>query len=202
MSCKKPPKPPKSKPPSLSPEDANLWLEMTSDVKPLPGRARPKPVIQKAPESKKPEVSEILEVQEILPSIRTTSAAPRAPAGPGIDRSYNERLRRGKISIEARIDLHGMTQKQAEVALQRFILSAHHRGLRCVLVITGKGRERKNKAPADISWADTRPGVLKRAVPGWLAAAALAALILQTHPARPQHGGDGALYVLLRRRKS
>ncbi len=116
------------------------------------------------------------------------------PAG-GLDRRSADRLRRGMRPIEARLDLHGMTQEAAHRALSRFILAGVADRLRTVLVITGKG------ARVDPSDGSGR-GVLRRAVPLWLEEPALAAHILATAPARPQHGGDGALYVLLRRNRA
>ncbi len=108
----------------------------------------------------------------------------------GLDRRTAERLRRGKMKIDGRLDLHGLKQDEAHETLVRFLQNGYERGHRCVLVITGKGRSAGSE------------GVLKRRVPEWLTMAPLRDVILQTTPARPQDGGEGALYVLLRRRRS
>ncbi|HZT51901.1 MAG TPA: Smr/MutS family protein [Stellaceae bacterium] len=110
---------------------------------------------------------------------------PRAAPTPGLDKRSAQRLRRGEMPIEARLDLHGMTQDEAHRALERFIPAQREAGRRAVLIITGKG-----------TGGD---GVLRRSVPRWLAEARCRPHVLATAPARPQHGGDGALYVLLRR---
>lgn len=103
----------------------------------------------------------------------------------GVDRATAERLKRGRYPVEARLDLHGMTQAEAHRALIGFIARSRIAGRRCVLVITGHGR--------------MSGGVLKAAVPRWLAEPGLRPDVLAITPAQPSAGGDGALYVLLRR---
>jgi DNA-nicking Smr family endonuclease len=146
------------------------------EVKPLPGRLQPglraKPAPPPAPAQVAPET--------------------RAPVAPldrfaGIDRASAERLKRGKHRIEARLDLHGLTQDEAHRALLRFIRSARAAGQRCVVVITGRGR------PHDGG------GVLKAAVPRWFEEAEFRPHLLAISPAQPRDGGPGALYVMLRR---
>jgi DNA-nicking Smr family endonuclease len=107
----------------------------------------------------------------------------------GIDRANAERLKRGQHRIEARLDLHGLTQADAHRVLALFVRSAHEAGRRCVLVITGRGLGANGS------------GVLKSALPRWLEEPELRRQILATSPARPCHGGAGALYLLLRRRR-
>lgn len=124
--------------------------------------------------------------------------APAAAAGTGLDRRTAERLRRGKLPIDARLDLHGLTQAEAHGRLRRFIEDSHHRGRRCVLVITGKGR-RGDEAAGGGFMPDRSRGVLRRQVPLWLRGAGLSDKVVDLVPARPEHGGDGALYVYLRR---
>ena len=115
--------------------------------------------------------------------------APKSePPGAGLDRRSALRLKRGELAIEGRLDLHGMTQDEAHRALTRFLEASAETGLRAVLVITGKGGREG-------------PGVLRRAVPRWLAEAGARARVLASSPAQPRHGGDGALYVLLRRKR-
>tara|TARA_R110002012_G_scaffold33432_1_gene97931 strand:+ start:37 stop:636 length:600 start_codon:yes stop_codon:yes gene_type:complete len=112
---------------------------------------------------------------------------------PGIDRRTALKIKRGKQQIDGRIDLHGMRQDEAHRALDGFIASAYGRGQRCVLVITGKGNR-----SAD---GNTETGVLRRMTPRWLTDGANKDKVLTYSPAQPQHGGSGALYVMLRRQK-
>ena len=113
-----------------------------------------------------------------------------------MDRKTHLRLKRGKLSPEARLDLHGMTTERAHPRLISFILKAQADGKRLVLVITGKGK------PGDDAGPMPRPrGVLKRQVPMWLAMPPLAQAVLQISAANIRHGGDGAFYVYLRRHR-
>jgi DNA-nicking Smr family endonuclease len=105
------------------------------------------------------------------------------PSGSGLDRRSAQRLKRGQLAIEARLDLHGMTQAEAHRALSAFIARCRAAGMRTVLIITGKS------------------GVLYGAVPRWLEESDNRARILASSRAQAQHGGAGALYVLLRRRR-
>jgi DNA-nicking Smr family endonuclease len=112
----------------------------------------------------------------------------KAPPGleAGIDRRQALRLKRGQLPIEARLDLHGMTQAEAHRALASFVARNHAAGKRVLLVVTGKGTREGT-------------GVLRAAVPRWLAEPALRERVLATASATPRDGGGGALYVLLRR---
>ena len=111
-----------------------------------------------------------------------------------MDHKAHKRLKAGRTDPEARIDLHGMTAEHAHAALSRFILSARARGLRTVLVITGKGRRDRSDDPIP------RPhGVLRHEVPRWLSVPPLASAVLQIVPAHRRHGGSGAYYVHLAR---
>jgi len=116
----------------------------------------------------------------------------------GVDRRTAQRLARGQTPIEARIDLHGMTQAKARRALERFLVDAEGAGRRCVLVITGKGAERDRGEDA---MPDRDAGVLRRSLPRWLALPGLRERVVAYCPAIPRHGGAGAFYILLRRRR-
>jgi hypothetical protein len=107
--------------------------------------------------------------------------------GVGLDRRNNLRFKRGQMPIEARLDLHGMGREQAYVALSQFIQMQHQRQKRCVLVITGKGKQGL--------------GMLRHAVPQWLMMAPQRDKILRYHHAQPQDGGSGAYYILLKRQR-
>jgi DNA-nicking Smr family endonuclease len=143
-----------------------LWRAALKDVRPLPERGA-------APEPPPPAPA--------APEVAPAPPPPPRRSGSGLDRRTAERLRRGELAIEARLDLHGMTQDEAHDALARFLARAHAAGQRCLLVITGKG------------------AVLREAVPRWLDEGEARARVLATSRAQPRHGGGGALYVLLRR---
>lgn len=102
-----------------------------------------------------------------------------------IDRRTLTRIKRGELTIDARLDLHGLTQEAAHRALVRFIATSAGGGARVALVITGKGRSGE--------------GILRAAVPRWLAEPAMHGRILAVMPAAANHGGAGALYIVLRR---
>jgi DNA-nicking Smr family endonuclease len=121
---------------------------------------------------------------------KTTVAPPPRPASHGIERRERELVVRGRAAIDARLDLHGMTQAEAHVALLHFLRRSQAHGAKFVLVITGKGAP--GAAP------DAR-GVLRRQVPLWLALPDLHACVLGFDAAHAIHGGDGALYVRLRK---
>jgi DNA-nicking Smr family endonuclease len=108
-------------------------------------------------------------------------------ASPGVDRRTADRFRKGRMIVEKRLDLHGMTQEQAHGSLNRFLEHSASTGIRCVLVITGKGMRGE--------------GILRRMVPRWLNDARLRPLILSFSHAQIPDGGDGALYILLKRRR-
>jgi DNA-nicking Smr family endonuclease len=168
----------------LGRRDAELWQAMTSDVKPLPGKKYAQ--ARSEPEEPAPRIVE-----------RVSMAPPKKPRpvlkdSAGLDRRTAQKLARGQMKIEARLDLHGMNQRAAEDALTAFINRCHKAGKRCVLVITGKGMRGNDRLAL-------APGVLKQRVPQWLAEPDLKPLILKTAPAKPKDGGTGALYVLLRR---
>ncbi len=112
-------------------------------------------------------------------------------SAPGLDRRTQTRMRRGQIDIEARIDLHGMTQNQAHAALGYFLHGSQAAGRRSVLVITGKGRGKDGGGE----------GVLREAVPRWLNEGANRRMVRAFSHAATKDGGEGALYVLLKRLK-
>lgn len=185
-------------PPHLAAEDAALWAHVTRDVKPLrkrPAVSAPEAEVPVAPPPKPRQVA--LRRPHILPSVdplpvHKGPAAPELSHGkaPGLDRRTGARLRRGQLPVDGRIDLHGMTQAEAHRALTGYLIGAHGRGQRCILVITGKGLKETGEI-----------GVLRRAVPGWLNAPPLRALVHAFTYAAPKDGGEGALYVLLKKRK-
>ena len=183
----------------LTPDDRAIWETVEATVTPLQPRTRPaagRPVAPAAPLVPPPAG------QPVVPAPRPAPVAQRppsiaAPAGDGLrmDRGRFEKLRRGRLKPEARLDLHGMTAERAHAALTGFIRMQHEAGCRLVLVITGKGRVEAEATAA------RRHGILRHSVPHWLAAPPLVNLVLEVVPAHPTHGGAGALYVYLRRRR-
>ncbi|KAJ57238.1 hypothetical protein ACMU_01720 [Actibacterium mucosum KCTC 23349] len=191
----------------LSDEDKTLWKKVTDTATPL---SKPGPVIttpkEKVPAPKPsqrmPKPAPVVLRPPATPAPKPSTAISRAPdiaehlrsAPVKMDRNRYGKLTRGKLSPEARIDLHGMTLAQAHPALNGFILNAAAQGKRLVLVITGKG------VAAEHPWPDfERRGVLRQQVPHWLHSAPLAAHVLQVTPAHVKHGGTGAYYVYLKR---
>jgi DNA-nicking Smr family endonuclease len=167
--------------PAPHPTERRLWAEAVRDVTPLRGRAAP--VLPAAANEPPPSLANL----EIASDPGLVERFAEAFAG--VDRANSERLKRGRHPIEARLDLHGLTQTEAHRALMDFVEGCWTAGQRCVLVITGRGL------------GPDGPGVLKSAVPRWLAEAGLRRRILAIAAAQPRHGGAGALYLLLRRER-
>jgi DNA-nicking Smr family endonuclease len=169
----------------LSPEERVLWTAVTKSIAPL----------------RDPGTSEEVETAEhIVPHIETPSAKARA-AEPGankrppplapLGRRMRTRVARGREAIDGRLDLHGLTQSEAHAALLRFLRMARARDARLVLVITGKGGRGEGER-----------GVLKRQVPQWLSLPEFRALLIGFEEAHVAHGGEGALYLRVRRTRA
>jgi len=177
-----------------------LWRFAMRDAVPLPGRAPPEPPkpetvpppIETPPPAALP-VARAPARPIVLPKLSATNA-------PGLDARSAERLKRGQLPIEARLDLHGMTQEAARSALDGFVADAYGRGKRAVLIITGKGL--KPRADYDDPWHHGSAGVLKSMTPRWLNEAPNRTRVLAFTEAQPRHGGAGALYVLIRRHRA
>ncbi|NQV19927.1 MAG: Smr/MutS family protein [Rhodospirillales bacterium] len=140
----------------------------------------------------------------LAPSAALNAQPLSGPPGIGHDKRNAQRLKRGRTTIDGRLDLHGMTLDEAHGALDGFLDRADRAGKRCLLVITGKGRGATTTdwhSDSGFGVPRTR-GVLRDAVPRWLQTGLNRQRVLATEPARPQHGGDGALYVLLRRKRT
>lgn len=166
----------------LKPEEARLWGRVAETVKPRPGKSVPR-VEAEAPPKPDPKAPPArLPVQASPKPARARAAPPPDPIEPGRKR----RIVRGRDPLEARIDLHFMTHDRARAALEAFILRAHDEGVREVLVITGKGT--------------LGEGILRRQTPEWLAAPPLRAVVAGVSKADRRHGGEGALYVALKRK--
>lgn len=156
-----------------TPEDREIWRRVQATIRPLQAKPAPGRSIQPA----------LWKMPGDL-----VDAAPRRPAGPleTIEPNRERRLERERDDLEARLDLHGLTHDRARASLEGFLREAWRREYRAVLVITGKG--------------PVEGGVLRRALPGWLAAPALREMVAGVSQAHRRHGGEGAFYVALKRR--
>ena len=174
---------------TLTEADIALWRQVARSVKPLPGRAPVEPEPVPEPAAPAPVETAMRAVAAVSPA---KAAPPSAPPLAPIERRLRTQLRRGQQSVDASIDLHGMRQDEAHLALHAFLRREQRRGCRIALVVTGKG------ALAPALFGDER-GVLRRIVPHWLRLPDLRALVLGFEEAEQRHGGSGALYVRLRR---
>lgn len=172
----------------LAPED-EAWIEALKGVKKLPEVEAP----PQAP----------LIIDEAEPTINYQNVyrgesleALEVGATANIDGNTAERFKRGEFKIERRLDLHGFTEKAAYEEVENFIKKSYQSKLRCVLIVTGKGIRKET----DDFFAGK--GIIKERVPQWLNSAEIRPLILSFSYALPIDGGEGALYVLLRRHRS
>lgn len=183
---------PKEKPPHrpLTPDEEDVWQETASLVTPLGARERQSKKTSKTKRvvsNNRPVRADMPQQHTPLPELSTGKYA-------GVDSGTRERLRRGNYPIDARLDLHGYTQVEALEKITNFI---HHHYLeqhRCLLVVTGKGSLGVDKTVP-------RRGILRESLPDWLAGEALRPYILAFDKAHIKHGGNGAYYVLLKRRR-
>jgi DNA-nicking Smr family endonuclease len=192
----------------LGPEDLEIWGRVAQSARPLHRGTvyTPSVSVVTPPDLPDPQPSTtkpVFEGRVMRPNpsggdVRHDLSKPLSEAlrsAPvAMDKRKFDRMTRGKLDPDARIDLHGMTLTQAHAALNAFILRAHAQGLRLVLVITGKGKNVADDGPIP-----RRPGALKQDVPQWLRMAPLANAILELREAHLKHGGSGAYYVYLRR---
>jgi DNA-nicking Smr family endonuclease len=191
---KAPPPPPKAKkaPKVSEADEAALFYSAMDGVKQLTDRGE-----APAPNPRLPEI--IDENAEALAQLSELVAGQGdfdfsgtdesiEGAGPGIDRNLLRALRRGDFSIQGRLDLHGMTQAQAREAVERFLSDSRRAKKRCVLIVHGRGLNSRDQIP-----------VLKEGLKAWLSQKRIGNMVLAFATARPQDGGAGAVYVLLRR---
>jgi DNA-nicking Smr family endonuclease len=175
---------------SLSEEERALWENVARQVKPL--RKKPRSVkkeAETAAAAKSAAASKPHVPARVKPAAKPDLPPATPPLAP-LGRRQRSQLSRGKKEIDARLDLHGMTQSRAHRALAGFLQRAHRDGLTFVLVITGKGRT---------VGAESERGVLRRQVPLWLGLPEFRALVVGFEEAHVGHGGEGALYVRIRR---
>lgn len=190
---------------SLTDEDHELWEHTAQSLEPLK-RAKSRvhealedeAVLAKAVFTAKPHHA--LKKSAVVAPPQSPPVKRKAPDLNPFDPKAVKKLRRGHIDIEARIDLHGMRQAEAHVALVRFLHASAAKGKRWVLVITGKGSpSRRLDEASDHPFGEPPRGILKRSVPLWLAEPDIRPLIVSFTEAAVEHGGAGALYVHLRR---
>jgi len=176
----------------LTYEDRVLWTTIAKSIRPLRTEAKnfaddnddgvpepPKPPGKQPPKFKKPVTAQ----QTVVPP---PAPKPVAPSVQPLTRRMKSRVAKGKHAIDARLDLHGFTQHEAHAVLLRFLRTASARDARLVLVITGKGR-------------GGEIGVLRRQVPQWLGLPEFRGLVVGFEDAAINHGGEGALYIRVRR---
>lgn len=188
---------------TLSTDDRILWGKVARSTRPMPGRMEEVEAFEKTIADVE-EVEQKPVIKEAAPALRKaittksfddmTYQAPAQPKpAPGrhqpLERPVKRKIAKGRLELEARLDLHGMFQDEAHGLLYTFIQRAHDRGLRHVLVITGKGASMGSD------------GALKRAVPMWFGKPEFRHLISSWETAAQNHGGNGALYVRLSRRR-
>jgi DNA-nicking Smr family endonuclease len=177
----------------LKPDEVQIWGVVAATVHPLPGRQSRKTAAadeapgDAIPAPPKPTRARPAEVAaRIAPPARTKAKTPTREELEGIEPRRRHRIARERDPIGARLDLHGLDQDRAKAVLENFVRRAWDEGYRAVLVITGKGVQ--------------GDGVLRRRAPEWLAAPHLAAIVAGISEAHRRHGGEGALYVALKRK--
>jgi DNA-nicking Smr family endonuclease len=171
---------------SLSDEEETLWSGVTRSVKPLRSGTAKRKTAAKA----------VSAANDLKPTPQRMSKLKKSPPLAPLDKRQKQRVARGRQAIDARIDLHGMTQSQAHAALMHFVRHAQETGARLILVVTGKGSGKGSEISYD---TERERGVLRRQVPLWLALPEFRPFIVGFDEAHIAHGGQGALYVRLRR---
>lgn len=186
---------------SLTEDERTLWEKVAQAAKPLKAKQRRHTEAKPASALQTRAATEAATKVSDAAALRKPRAAPApasvpppptpAPRQPSpLTRKERSRIARGRDAIAARLDLHGMTQTQAHRALHRFVYDVHDKGGGVILIITGKGRTAS---------LDSERGILRRQVPHWLASPEFRGLINGFESAHVGHGGDGALYVRVRR---
>ncbi len=193
----------------VDPDEHALWETVVRTVKPARGKAKPKARAEPTPkrETAKPVARPLHHVKAPKPPPQPIKGL--VPVSPGesmrgVDGATAERLRRGRIVPDATLDLHGLTQDRAYATLLSFIRRHHEQGSRCVLVITGKGTTKSAEQPSKgfVMPERSRAGVLRALVPHWLNDSDARAMVVGVQSAHQRHGGSGALYIYLRRKRA
>lgn len=177
----------------LSEDERALWESVAKQTKPLRKKPRSTEAPANAIDAELPAAKKAVAQSGPLASAKIAPAPrPEPPPLAPLGRRERSQLSRGRKEIDARLDLHGMTQTRAHRALASFLQRAHRDGLTFVLVITGKGRA---------AGPESERGILRRQVPLWLGLPEFRSLVVGFEEAHIGHGGEGALYVRVRRPK-
>ncbi|MAQ71871.1 MAG: smr domain-containing protein [Alphaproteobacteria bacterium] len=185
----------------MSGNDDDIWDYFTQDVKPL---APSSPALTQKEQNDddtavvEEQVTKVPEEPKPAPTKEKKTKNPRQPQGRDIDGNTRKKLEKGELPIDGELDLHGMRQAEAHNALKSFIKNSYSSNKRCVLVITGKGARSVNPE----HWMEDERGVLRKKLPEWLNGNDLSNIVLQHVQARPKHGGAGAFYIYLRRKRN
>ena len=189
---KAPPPPPSKKRPVPEEDDASLFYAAMDGVHQITNRGEPPKVNPRLPEIIDENAEALAQLSELVSGQGEFDIADSSEfiegASPGTDRNLLRALRRGDFSLQGRLDLHGMTQAEAKEAVERFLTDSRRAKRRCVLIVHGRGLHSKDQVP-----------VLKEQLKGWLSQKRIGAMVLAFATAKPQDGGTGAVYVLLRR---
>jgi DNA-nicking Smr family endonuclease len=167
-------------------EDRILWEKVARSTKPMQGRMFPSFGLETAEKAKEKPAAKPMSDQGGPPASAVSPKKPK-PHPDRLDETTHRKLAKGRLALSGRIDLHGLTQGEAHGLLHSFLYRAHANGLRHVLIITGKG----SSLGSD--------GILRQAVPHWFATPSFRPLVSAYEFAHRSHGGDGAIYVRLRR---
>lgn len=181
----------------LRPDEEALWHAVARTAKPMHASIFRRKIPDTPTTAPEPAVKHLApRISPFRVGEKPGMAKPQTAPPPAVqmDAKAFRKMTRGKLSPEARIDLHGMTLAEAHPELIRFILNAHSNGLRLVLVITGKGKPGEDYGPIP-----RRTGVIRQQVPHWLRLPPLGPAVLQVTEAHLRHGGSGAYYIYLRR---
>ena len=183
-----------SAPRGLSADEAALWARVARTVTPFrPQPVKPAAVVPVPTAQPQPPVKRAAPKGRIPPPLPAPRPTP-AP-GPGLDASWERKLAQASIAPDFTLDLHGHTLDQAHARLDQGLLQAKAMGARLVLLITG------NPRPADAADRGSRRGAIRAKVLDWLAAGPHGADVAAVRPAHRRHGGSGALYLVLRRKR-
>lgn len=180
--------------------DFELWLETVKTIKPLKHKSSPSSSVSKTAQASIARVKPTW-ISSPPHHVRSLLEKP-APPVTGLDRRTAQRLTRGQVEIDGRLDLHGSSVEQARFILLRFLEQSQQAGLRTVLVITGKGESpfsRHTLHGAEHFHAPERAGRLRRLATGWFHEPEFRRFVSGFQPAHPKHGGGGAYYVRIRR---
>jgi DNA-nicking Smr family endonuclease len=190
---------PKSSESRDEPDETRAFLEAMSDVEPLNGSGNiitREPNINIRPSHPAPddELEAMAHLSDLVSGAAemdiTFSDEYMEGCVHGFDRKLMQKIKKGQFPVQDYVDLHGLTKHEAEIRIRDFLIQSHRLGLRCVLVVHGRGLNSQDNIP-----------VLKERLPVWLNRGPAKKIVLAFSTARPYDGGTGAIYVLLRKRK-